>query len=133
MRRIRIVVIAVILAALAGLTGCASTHEVAKALTVMNQPDSFSLHIGSMENFSHRLRYAWQNSGSKAVVRQASSITGGVARVEVRDPAGHLVHSKSLSESGSFITPEGKPGVWRISLILDRATGSVTFEVGRSG
>lgn len=111
------------------VTGCASTHQVARDLTVMNNPGEFSLHIGSIENFSRRLSYKWENRTTKATVRQASSVTEGVANIEVRDPAGLVVHAKSLREAGSFITSQGKPGLWKIDLILTHATGSVTFEV----
>lgn len=128
MKRLFIVAVALF------LTGCASTtHQVARDLTVMNDPGNFSLHIGSVENFSHRMEYRWENPAGKATVRQASSITGGAATLEVRDAAGRLVHSKSLHEQGSFATSEGKPGTWRIGLILGHTTGSVTFEVRRNG
>jgi hypothetical protein len=119
-------------AALALLSGgCAATHTVARDLTVMNQPDAFSLHIGAVAGFSRRLDYKWENSGAKALVRQASSITAGEARLEVRDAGGRLVHEKSLTEVGSYPTAEGKPGAWRVTLVLSRATGSVTFELAK--
>ena len=111
--------------------GCAATHTVARDLTVMNQPDTFSLHIGAVETFSRRLDYKWENSGTKALVRQASSITAGAARLEVRDAAGRLVHEKSLTEVGSYPTAEGKPGAWRVTLEMSRTTGSVTFELAK--
>jgi hypothetical protein len=126
-KRLAIVAIALL------LTGCASTHQVARDLTVMNDPGNFTLHIGSVENFSHRMEYRWENPAAKATVRQASSVTGGEATLEVRDAGGRLVHSKSLREQGSFATSEGKPGTWRIGVILGHTTGSVTFEVRRNG
>ncbi len=122
---IRLALIALVLTC----AGCASTHKVARDLTVMNDPQEFSLHIGAVENFSDRLRYQWGNGTTKATVRQASRITDGLARLEVRDGTGIIVHSKSLAEQGSFLTAEGKPGVWRISVIMQGATGSVTFAV----
>ena len=109
--------------------GCAATHTVARDLTVMNQPGTFSLHIGAVQTFSRRLDYKWENSGTKALVRQAASITAGGARLEVRDAEGRLVHEKSLTDVGSFPTADGKPGAWRVTLVLSRATGSVTFEL----
>jgi hypothetical protein len=131
---VRYLAIAAIAAIALFLAGCATTHTVARDLTVMNPPGGeFSLHIGSVANFSHRLQYKWENAGTKASVRQASSVTEGVANLEVRDAAGKVVHAKSLRDVGSFLTSEGKPGMWRIDVILSRATGSVTFEVGRSG
>lgn len=120
----------IVLAALVLLcAGCGSSRTVARDLTVMNEPQEFSLHIGSVENFSDRLRYQWGNGAAKATVRQASRIQDGIARLEIRDGTGIIVHSKSLAEQGSFVTAEGKPGVWRISVILQGATGNVTFSV----
>jgi PBP1b-binding outer membrane lipoprotein LpoB len=111
------------------LSGCASTRKVSRELMVMNEPGIFSLRIGSLENISHRRQYEWINAMGQATVRQASKVKSGVARIEVRDAAGIIVHSKSLSQKGSFVTAAGKPGVWRILLVLDHATGSVMFEV----
>lgn len=96
---------------------------------VMNEPGIFSLRIASLEDISHKRRYEWVNAMGKATVRQASNVKSGVARVEIRDGAGIIVHSKSLSPKGSFATAAGKPGVWKIILVLDHATGSVMFEV----
>jgi len=111
------------------LSGCASTRKVSRELTVLNEPGIFSLRIGSMENITNRRRYEWINAMGKATVRQASTVKSGVARIEVRDAAGIIVHSKSLSQKGSFVAAAGKPGVWKILLVLDHATGSVMFEV----
>jgi hypothetical protein len=110
-------------------SGCASTRKVSRDLMVMNEPGIFSLRIGSLENISQRRRYEWINAMGQATVRQASNVKSGVARIEVRDAASIIVHSKSLSHKGSFATAAGKPGVWRILLVLDHATGSVMFEV----
>ena len=110
-------------------SGCASTRKVSRDIMVLNEPGIFSLRIGSLEDISNRRRYEWINAMGKATVRQASNVNSGVARVEVRDAAGIIVHSKSLSQKGSFATAAGKPGIWRILLVLDDATGSVMFEV----
>jgi hypothetical protein len=111
------------------LSGCASTRKVSRELMVMNEPGIFSLRIVSLENISHRRRFEWVNAMGQATVRQASNVKSGVARIEVRDAAGIIVHSKSLSQKGSFVTAAGKPGVWGILLVLDHATGSVMFEI----
>lgn len=113
--------------------GCAASHTVARDLTVTNQQDSFEMHVGTVENYSQRFTYQWTNTGAKATVRQASSITKGIAKLEIKDPTGHLVHDKSLTEVGTFISLEGKPGVWKIRLTLEEATGSVTFLVQKNG
>jgi len=111
------------------LSGCASTRKVSRELTVMNEPGIFSLRIGSLEDISNRRRYEWINAMGKATVRQASTIKSGIARIEVRDADGIIVHSKSLSQRGSFVTSAGRPGLWKILLVLDHANGSVMFEV----
>ena len=109
--------------------GCAASHTVARDLTVTNQPDSFEMHVGELENYSQRFTYQWTTTGTKATVRQASSITKGIAKLEIKDPTGLTVHDKSLTEVGTFISLEGKPGVWKIRVTLEEATGSVTFLV----
>jgi hypothetical protein len=118
-----------------GVSGCAATHETghgARDLTITNQPDMFELHWGSLRTFSNRISYKWTNTGTKARVRQASSVVDGDARIEVRDPRGTVVHSKNLREQGSFITFAGTPGTWKITVIMDNATGSLTFEVRKN-
>ena len=113
--------------------GCAGTHNVARDLTVTNQPDSFEMHVGELVNFTHRFTYDWPTTGTKATVRQASNFTNGVALLEIKAPTGLVVHSKNLREVGSFITFEGKPGVWKIKVTLEEATGNLTFLVQKNG
>lgn len=123
-----------LLAALALLAaGCASSSYLARDLTITNQPDSFEMHVGSLENFTQRMSYQWTNSGTKATVRHASSIKEGTARLEIRDSGGRVVHSQDLGQQGTFVTDEGRPGIWRIRVTLERADGSVTFLVQKSG
>ncbi len=129
MRRLLLAAAAVIAL---GASGCAATHEVAHDLTVTNQPDMFELHWGSLENYSNRVTYKWTNTGTKARVRQASSVQDGAALIEVRDSSGRVVHSKNLRDQGSFITFEGAPGRWQITVSMEKATGSLTFEVRKN-
>ncbi len=123
---------AVVIAALLQ-AGCAATHNVARDLTVTNQPDSFEMHVGELANFTHRFTYDWTTTGTKATVRQACNFTNGVALLEIRDAAGRVVHDKNLREVGSFITAEGKPGVWKIKVTLEEAAGNLTFLVQKNG
>jgi hypothetical protein len=123
MRILSILVVALL------FSGCASTRKVSRDIMVLNEPGIFSLRIGSLEDISNRRRYEWINAMGKASVRQASDLKSGIARIEVRDAAGIIVHSKSLSQNGSFAMAAGKPGVWKILLVLDHATGDVKFEV----
>jgi hypothetical protein len=119
-----------------GASGCAVTKDAARGardLTITNQPDVFELHWGSLRNYSNRVTYKWTNTGTKARVRQASSVQDGVAMIEIKDPTGLVVHSKNLREQGSFVSFEGAPGTWKITVIMEEATGSLTFEVRKSG
>ena len=111
------------------LTGCASTRKVNQDLSVLNEPGIFSLRIDTMNDISHRRRFEWINAMGKATVRQNSKVRSGIARIEIRDAAGFIVHSKSLSQKGSFATAAGKPGIWTILLVLDHAAGSAAFDV----
>jgi hypothetical protein len=113
--------------------GCAASHNVARDLTLTNQPDSFEMHVGVLENFTHKFTYDWPITGTKATVRQASSFTNGVGLLQIKDASGLVVHDKNLREVGTFITLEGKPGVWKIKVTLEEATGSLTFLTRKSG
>jgi hypothetical protein len=81
---------------------------------VMNEPGIFSCASPPWKT-SHR-RYEWINAMGK---RRSPGFERQIRDrlIEVRDAAGIIVHSKSLSQKGSFVTAAGKPGVWRILLV----------------
>lgn len=111
------------------IDGCASTHAGGNDYQVTNRSDFFEFRIGSAESFTMGQTYAWWNPDSSAVVRQNSAITDGVALLEIRDVDGLVVHSKNLREQGTMATFPGKPGMWSVKVTLDKATGSVQFQV----
>lgn len=123
--------IALVVAVLAALTvsGCASTRTAGNDFQVTNRPGFFEFRIGTAENFTMAQTYAWWNPVSTAVVRQSSDIRGGVALLEIRDVNGLLVHAKNLREQGTMVTFAGAPGMWSVEVSLDKATGSVRFQV----
>ena len=124
--------VGVILVALA-LSGCAASHEVAHDLAVTNRADFFQVRWGSLETYTGRVSYEWTNSGSRATIRQECHTRDGLARIEIRDAAGIVVHWKNLRERGEFVTPDGESGVWKITVILDKATGSLDVTVKKKG
>lgn len=126
---VRVAVVALALA----ISGCAASHEVGHDLAVTNRADFFQVRWGSLENDTRRLTYEWTNSGSRATVRQECDTRDGLARIEIRDAAGIVVHWKNLRERGEFVTPDGESGVWKITVILDKATGSLDVTVKKKG
>lgn len=122
-----------VLVAAALVSGCASTHSVSRDLSVTNEADQFRIRIGSLESFTEMLEYEWATTGSIATVVQAGGIQGGIAHMEIRDPEGLVLHSKSLRENGTFVTHAGRPGVWKVRFDFDKATGSVDVAVQKPG
>jgi hypothetical protein len=112
---------------------CASTHSVSRDLSVTNETDRFRIRIAALESFTEMLEYEWTTTASIAMVVQAGSIQGGIAHMEIRDPEGLVIHSKSLREAGTFVTHAGRPGVWKVRFDLDKATGSVDVGVEKPG
>lgn len=115
------------------LAGCASTHNVSRDLAVTNEPDSFRIRIASLENFTQMLEYRWTSTGSVATVIQAGEIRDGAAHFEIRDPTDLVIHAKSLRGPGTFVTHAGRPGVWKLRIDLESATGSVDVTVHNPG
>ena len=115
------------------IPACASTHSVSRNLSVTNETDRFTIRIETMESFTEVLEYDWTSTASIATVVQASGIQGGIANVEIRDPEGLVIHSKSLRESGTFVTHAGRPGVWKVRFDFDKATGSVDVSAQKPG
>ena len=125
---------AMIVVALAMLVpGCASTRSVSRDLSVTNETDQFRIQIRALESFTEVLEYDWTTTASIATVIQAGGIPSGIATIEIRDPEGLVIHSKSLRESGTFVTHAGRPGVWKVRFDFDKASGSVDVGVRKPG
>jgi hypothetical protein len=109
--------------------GCAAIHGTARNLQVTNRPGYFELHWQHLETRSTSLVYEWSSAGSSIAMQQTSRIEGGIARVEIHDASGSLVHSEDLRESSSLSTFSGEMGVWRVSLRLNRVSGTIGFRL----
>ena len=109
--------------------GCASTHTSGNDFQVTNRSDFFEFKIGTAKTLTMSQNYAWWNPDSSAAVRQDSNVLDGEALVEIRDADGAVVHSKNLREQGTMASLKGKPGMWSVKVTLDKATGSVRFQV----
>lgn len=111
------------------VAGCASTHTTGNDFQVTNRSDFFEFKIGTATNFTMSQNYAWWNPDSTAVVRQDSNIQHGQGLVEVRDADGTVVHSKNMNEQGTATSLKGNPGMWSVKVNLDKADGSVRFQI----
>lgn len=109
--------------------GCAGTQKAGNDFQVTNRSDFFEFKIGDAKTFTMSQNYAWWNPDSSAAVRQDSGIQAGEALVEIRDADGSVVYSKNLREQGTMVSLKGKPGMWSVKVTLDKADGSVHFQV----
>jgi hypothetical protein len=98
---------------------------------VANATDSFQLQATGLTGVSASLEYPWTNTGDRADVNIASQVAGGTATLRVYDPDGVLREQRSLTENGTFQTTAGRPGTWRIVLLLQSVRGTLNFRVQR--
>lgn len=128
-RKLAIVASAMLMTSL-GLLGCSDNPvSPGKDLQVANVADNFQFQVTALQNYTKTYQYAWTNTGTVATVNQASSLTGGSAVLVVRDNAGTQVYSRSQAENGTFDTAAGVTGSWTITLVTNKATGTINFRV----
>jgi len=98
---------------------------------IVSNRDEFSYQVPRVSNYRGSGIYWWQNSGVAARISQASTVIAGTTRLVIRDANGAEVYSRSLAESGSFLTQNGASGRWTIQVMYDDASGVVSFRVLR--
>lgn len=96
-----------------------------------NATDSFQLQVTALRDVTTAQEYAWEHTGTVANVNQATALTGGTARVVIRDAGGAQVYARDLTANGTFQTSVGAAGRWRIRVELVDASGAVNFRVQR--
>lgn len=96
-----------------------------------NVPDSFQFQVTGVEDLSATVAYEWQNTGTRANVNQATSLSSGAAELRITDAAGTEVYRRSLTDNGTFQTGQGVAGSWNIRVEFADATGTVNFRVQR--
>ena len=109
-------------------TGCEKGSNI-QDVRVDNEPGHFTLHFVGMDNFTRTVTYSWENPESTATVEQRSIIEDGAGLVEIKDAVGLLIHAKNLREHGTFMTFPGAPGTWKVTVVLDEATGGATLDL----
>jgi hypothetical protein len=94
-------------------------------LTVVNQPDTFSLAVDDLKNVYTELSYTWENSEPRARVFHCSFLPHGEAHIVVTDAVGDTVYDREVLyrlEGISFF--DGTPGDWTVSVGLYGVTGA---------
>ena len=100
---------------------------------VTNATRDFRFQVTNITNLSINVGYTWRNTGTTANVTQSSSVTSGTATLTIRDANGATVHTRSLSQNGTFTTSTGASGNWRIEVAPSNAGGTLNFHVQRGG
>ena len=111
--------------------GCSSDNLLGpdNQLEVTNNTDTFQAQASNMVDITQTLPYTWQNTGTTANVDQSGTITGGSGTLRILDADGTQVYSRSLTETGTFVTTAGIPGAWSIEVALSGTSGTLNFRV----
>lgn len=120
--------------ALALLTGaCGSTEPAAfgENTEVANVADNFQFQTSNVQRGTTVLTYTWRNTGTRASINQATTLTAGTLTLRVQDASGAEVYSRSLAENGTFQTTTGTAGDWTITLTAQAYSGTVNFRAQR--
>ena len=99
---------------------------------ITNVQDDFQFNLPNVTNYSTNGGYPWKNSGTTAKVTQTSSISAGTGILQIRDPGGRIVYSKSLTENGTVTTEAGPTGEWRIDVMPSNVTGTISFHIQKN-
>jgi hypothetical protein len=94
---------------------------------IVNNPDEFFYQVEKLAKFRGSAIYWWRNTGARADVQQATSVTEGHMTLHIRDENGAEVYARSLADSGVFASTSGPAGLWTIQVVYDGASGSVSF------
>lgn len=129
--------------------GCNESTAPEISLTVTNNPDDFAAQSVNVLNGNLDQEYTWQNSGTRANVTNATVVSGGIARVVIRDAANVVVYDKALTPTSSEpiltrvagasgfesqpasaeSTQAGVAGTWRIEILLSGFSGTFNLLV----
>lgn len=96
---------------------------------VANNRDNFQFQASNLQGTTQTLTYTWENTGTSANVNQSGQISGGSARLTLRDASGTERYTRALTETGTFTSASGTTGNWRIEVRLENVTGTLNFRV----
>jgi hypothetical protein len=117
---------ALVTAAVLAVAGCSDSVTGLDNVEVTNDTDTFQLQA-SASGASQTLSYTWQNTGTTANINQSGTVTGGSATLTLLDDAGTQVYTRSLGETGTFVTDAGEAGSWTIRVVVSGMSGVLNF------
>ncbi len=91
--------------------------------------DNFQLQATNVTDVSTTMTYTWVNSGTRATVNHSTTTTAGSTLVVIKDAAGVVVYTRTLSPSLNEPTIAGQAGSWTIQLTLVKYSGTLNFRV----
>lgn len=100
---------------------------------VLSETDDFFYQVPKLAGFVGSGIYWWRNTGPRASVHQATTVTAGRMTLVIRDANGAQVYSRSLGDPGIFVSANGVAGRWTIQVVYEEASGSVSFRAKRKG
>ena len=119
---------------LALAVGCGGESALNPAFQpeVSNLTDNFQFQSTGVTGVTQTLQYTWQNTGTKANVNQATTVTAGSATLTIRDASGTQVYTGSLADNGTFASGAGASGNWTIQIVLTNMSGTINFRVQKT-
>jgi len=115
--------------ALAALGACAKDSLNPFQPQVSSPTDNFQLQATGVTEVTATTSYLWVNTGTRASVNHSTTTTAGTTMVVIKDAAGIVVYSRTLSPSLNETTLTGQPGSWTIQLTLQKYSGTLNFRV----
>ena len=114
-------------AAVATLAACSDDPLSPFQPEVSNAAENFQLQATGVTNVTATRTYTWQNTGTRATVNHATTLSAGTIRLTIRDAAGVVVYDKALLPSLNEATSVGAAGSWTIVLTMTDYSGTINF------
>ncbi|MFA6168006.1 MAG: hypothetical protein WC700_15395 [Gemmatimonadaceae bacterium] len=115
--------------AVAALGACGGQSLTPFQPQISNPTDNFQLQATGITDVSTTVTYTWVNTGTRATVNHSTTTTAGSTLMVIKDAAGTVVYTRTLSPSLNEQTITGQAGSWTIQLTLLRYSGTLNFRV----
>ena len=126
-RRFRRLLVGALVVATLGACGGESLNPFQPQIS--NPTDNFQLQATNVTDVSTTMTYTWVNTGTRATVNHSTTTTAGSTLVVIKDAAGVVVYTRTLSPSLNEPTIVGQAGSWTIQLTLLKYSGTLNFRV----
>ena len=115
--------------AVAALGACAGQSLTPFQPQISSPTDNFQLQATAVTDVSTTVTYTWVNTGTRATVNHSTTTTAGSTLVVIKDAAGVVVYTRTLSPSLNEPSIAGQAGSWTIQLTLLRYSGTLNLRV----